>query len=102
MFLSQIWTESITDEQKGRSFDKTTCLYNIRRGVEHIHSLGIVRCDINPMNILSNGEHANESFVIADFDSCTMEGQELGLKAGTKGWTKDEFKVATHEMDWYG
>jgi hypothetical protein len=50
----------------------------------------------------SNEDYANESFVIGDFDSCTPEGQKLGLKAGTKGWTKEEFCVATREMDWYG
>jgi serine/threonine protein kinase len=84
------------------NFDKKACLRSIRKGIEHLHELGIIHCDVNPMNIFSNGEHANESFVIGDFDSCTSEGQDLGLKAGTKGWTKEEFHVATPEMDWYG
>jgi len=88
--------------REGHAFDRPACLRDIQQGIGHLHGLGIIHCDINPMNILSNGSHATKSFVIGDFDSCTMEGQDLGLKAGTKGWTKEDFRVAVREMDWYG
>ena len=82
----------------GRQFDRTACLGTIRKGIEHLHSLGLIHGDISPFNILSDGE----SFVVADFDSCTLEGNEFGLKAGTKGWSKDHPKIAERELDWYG
>lgn len=69
----------------------------IREGVRHLHSLGIIHCDLNPTNILIWGESA----VIADFDSCQMKGKKLGLKAGTRGWTSDNFKSALAENNQY-
>lgn len=78
--------------------DKESCLQSIRLGIDHLHTLGIIHCDINPSSILSDGD----GFVIADFDSCAWEGEELGFKAGTQGWTRDDFKVAKPEMDFYG
>jgi serine/threonine protein kinase len=77
---------------------KNHALRSIRMGIEHLHELGLIHCDITPYNILSD----QDDFVIGDFDSCTKEGTELGLKAGTKGWTKDEYKIARREMDFYG
>jgi serine/threonine protein kinase len=79
-------------------FDRKLCLRSIRLGIEHLHKLRLIHCDINPANILSDGD----SFVISDFDSCTREGDELGLKAGTRGWTKDDFRIAKRENDLYG
>ncbi|KAL9095840.1 MAG: hypothetical protein Q9165_001837 [Trypethelium subeluteriae] len=81
-----------------RSFDRALCLKSVRLGIEHLHSLGMIHCDINPTNILSNGT----DFVIGDFDSCTVEGEELGLKAGTRGWTRDDCETAKQEIDLYG
>lgn len=80
------------------AFSKKSCLKSIRRGIDHLHTLGIIHCDINPSNILSNGD----DFVIGDFDSCAREGEKLGLKAGTIGWTRDNFQFARRENDLYG
>ncbi|KAF2234418.1 serine/threonine-protein kinase-like protein [Viridothelium virens] len=79
-------------------FDRLSCLKEIRSGIEHLHKLGIIHCDINPHNIYSHGN----SWVIGDFDSSTSEGEKLGLKAGTGGWTKDQFKFARRENNLYG
>lgn len=81
-------------------FDADLCLRGIQSGVEHLHKLGLIHCDINPANILMSGD--NDDPIIIDFDSCRREGEELGLKAGTRGWTNEGFKVATPEIDKYG
>jgi serine/threonine protein kinase len=81
-------------------FDADLCLRGIQSGVEHLHKLGLIHCDINPANILMSGD--NDDPIIIDFDSCRREGEELGLKAGTRGWTNEDFKVATPEIDKYG
>jgi serine/threonine protein kinase len=79
-------------------FDQLKCLSDIKAGIEHLHSLGIIHCDINPHNVMLDVS----TFVITDFDSCTMEGDELGAKAGTDGWTSDDFEFAHRENDWFG
>ena len=84
--------------KRSHIIDRNSCLANIRRGIEHLHQLGIIHCDINPNNIFTDGD----SFVIGDFDSCTLEGEKLGLKAGTHGWTDPTFAVAMPQNDWYG
>ena len=71
---------------------------DIRAGIKHLHSLGMIHCDINPHNVFADVE----DFVIGDFDSCTLEGDELGAKAGTDGWTSDDFVLAQRENDWFG
>ncbi|KAF2195698.1 hypothetical protein K469DRAFT_758471 [Zopfia rhizophila CBS 207.26] len=53
-----------------RPFNRALCLRSIRIGIEHLHSLGVIHCDINPTNILFRGN----DFVIGDFDSCKPEG----------------------------
>ena len=80
----------------GQPFDKASCLRDVRNGIEHLHTLGFIHCDINPSNIFSHQEH----FVVGDFDSCTREGDELGLKGGTPDWSI-ESKIATRENDLY-
>ncbi|KAF1958397.1 serine/threonine-protein kinase-like protein [Byssothecium circinans] len=87
-------------KREGHTFDREACLRDIKEGITHLHRLGIIHCDINPMNIFSDPVHG--SFVIGDFDSCALEDQELGMKIGTKGWTKEGFCIAKREMDWYG
>src|SRR5579862_4452345 len=73
------------------------CLQGIRAGMEHLHGLGLIHCDLNPTNILMTGDTP----VIVDFDSCRREGETLGLKAGTRGWTREEFEFASTENDEY-
>ncbi|KFZ06131.1 hypothetical protein V501_07700 [Pseudogymnoascus sp. VKM F-4519 (FW-2642)] len=81
-------------------FNADLCLRGIRDGIQHLHKLGLVHCDINPANILMSGDGDNP--IIIDFDSCRREGEHLGVKAGTRGWTREEFKFATTEIDEYG
>jgi serine/threonine protein kinase len=73
---------TLSDKLKlGASIDVNRCLQGIRRGVEHLHGLGLVHTDLNPTNIMMDGDEP----IIIDFDSCRRQGQELGLKAGTFG-----------------
>jgi len=83
-------SESVT---KGpRPFDTDLFLQGIQKGVQHF-SLGLIHCDLNPTNILIN----RDTSVIGDFDSCRREGEKLGFKAGTRGWTSEDFKFARPE-----
>lgn len=82
----------------GEPFDRHMCLSSIKAGIEHLHNLGIIHCDINPHNIFSD----KSTFVVGDFDSSMLEGDELGMKAGTDGWTNDDFDLAQRENDWFG
>ncbi|KAI1158894.1 kinase-like domain-containing protein [Nemania serpens] len=68
------------------SFDKSRCMNGIEAGVRHMHGLGLVHNDLNPDNIMMDGD----SPVIIDFDSCKPEGQKLGIKGGTYGYSLDE------------
>lgn len=85
-------------EHDSRPFDWDLCLRDIQKGIEHLHRLGLVHCDINPRNVMMNENMA----VIIDFDSCHREGERLGAKAGAGGWTRDEFTHAERENDFYG
>lgn len=81
----------------GTPFDRRRCLRGIEAGVRHMHKLGLVHNDLNPANIMMDGDDP----VIIDFDSCKREGHELGSKAGTDGWTLDGQDHALRENDLY-
>ena len=70
----------------------------IKRGVEHLHQIGLIHNDLNPSNIMFDGDRP----VVIDFDSCKQTGQELGDKAGTHGWALEDAKVALPGNDRYG
>jgi serine/threonine protein kinase len=82
----------------GDSLDHEACLSDIKAGIGHLHGLGIIHCDINPANVFLN----ESTFVIGDFDSSGLEGDKLGLKGGTEGWTNHDFVLAQRENDWFG
>ena len=84
------------------AFDIEQCLQNIVDGVKHMHSLGLVHCDIKPENVFVDVR--NRQFVVGDFDSAHAEGGVLEKKGGTVGWVpKDEDTggVAMREIDVY-
>ncbi|KAM5358567.1 hypothetical protein ACJZ2D_015181 [Fusarium nematophilum] len=70
----------------------------IERGVKHLHQLGLVHNDLNPSNIMMDGEVP----VIIDFDSCRPEGKKFGMKRGTFGWNLEGAEMSTKENDLYG
>ena len=80
-----------------RPFDTDLILQGIQEGIRHLHSLGLIHCDINPANIVMDGDTP----VIVDFDSCRRNGEKL-VKGGTLGWTREDFEFARPENDEYG
>lgn len=82
--------------ERGRSFDKKSCLEDARAGIGHFHGLGIIHCDIKPYNIFSDGD----GFVVGDFDSCTQQGKRTGLKGGSMHWAEEWSIAAKPENDW--
>jgi hypothetical protein len=78
--------------------DTDAFLRGIENGIRHLHSLGLIHCDLNPTNILTNGDTP----VIGAFDSCQWEGDVLGFMARTRGWTNEDLMFALPENDHYG
>jgi tRNA A-37 threonylcarbamoyl transferase component Bud32 len=70
-------------------------LCGIEASVHHMHKLELVHSDLNPSNLMVDGDNP----VIIDFDSCKREGDELGSEAGTDGWTLDGQDLQTFHED---
>ncbi|KAI0399983.1 kinase-like domain-containing protein [Xylaria palmicola] len=83
--------------ENGVLFDKDHCLDGIETGVRHMHDLGLVHNDLNPSNIMMDGDTP----VIIDFDSCKPEGEELGTKGGTWGYSLDQEEYSKRDNDIY-
>jgi serine/threonine protein kinase len=71
---------------------------DVKAGLEHLHSLGIVHCDVKPVNIF----YKDGNYVIGDFDSAHAVKRRLGLKCGTLGWVGENWVHAEYEHDWFG
>ena len=67
-------SERVTKDS--RSFNIDLCLRGIWKGIQHLYSLDLIYCDLNPTNILMDGDTP----VIGDFDSCQYKGEKLGFK----------------------
>lgn len=83
--------------EMGDPIDIDRCLGGIESGVRHLHSLGFVHNDLNPRNIMMEGDNP----ILIDFDSSAREGQKIGLKQGTLGWTKEDLQYAHPDNDFY-
>ncbi|KAF1957304.1 kinase-like protein, partial [Byssothecium circinans] len=81
-------------------FDGDTICDQIENGINHMHSLGLVHCDIKPDNIFVDVK--NMRAVVGDFDSTHKRGETLSLRVGTYGWTSDRFFKAHRENDFHG
>lgn len=60
-----------------------------------MHQLGLIHNDLNPTNIMMDGDTP----VVIDFDSCKREGDRLGSKVGTPGWALEDEKYARWAND---
>jgi serine/threonine protein kinase len=78
-------------------FDRAFVQRDIEAGVEYMHKLGLVHGDLNPTNIMFDGDSA----VIIDFESCKKQGEKLGAKGGTPGWDLADAEYARRENDLY-
>jgi serine/threonine protein kinase len=64
------------------------CLEGIKRGIEHLHSLGLVHNDINPANIMFPAKD-DDTAVIIDFGSCRRIGEPAKDVPRTTEWHDD-------------
>ncbi|KAG6126273.1 hypothetical protein E4U12_006685 [Claviceps purpurea] len=75
----------------------------VRRGIRHLHSLGIVHNDLSPDNVMLD---ELDRPVIIDFDSWGREGQKFedGMKKGAVEWSINgsSYEYALFENDNYG
>ncbi|KAJ2975810.1 hypothetical protein NUW58_g8254 [Xylaria curta] len=78
-------------------FDKSHCLHGIEAGVQHMHDLGLVHNDLNPSNIMMDGNHP----IIIDFDSCKSDGKKLGKKGGTYMYSLEDEEYSKRDNDLY-
>ncbi|KAF5128405.1 Serine/threonine-protein kinase/endoribonuclease IRE1 [Metarhizium anisopliae] len=71
-------------------------ILGIEAGIRHLHSLGYVHNDINPMNIMISGEGVP---VIIDFDSCVKVDESVENLKRTYGWYDKDEKLARESND---
>jgi len=75
--------------------DIDACMHKIREGIKHIHSLGFAHNDLNPTNILLDGD---DNPIIIDFGSCKRFGEKL-LSGGTYGWIDEDYSTSAQCHD---
>ena len=83
--------------RKGEPHDVHRCMTGIENGVRHLHELGFIHNDLNPSNIMMDGDDP----IIIDFDYSKREGEELGWKQGTPGWAKEDLRYTDRDNDFY-
>ena len=78
-----------------RPIDLDTIMDGILKGVRHLHSLGLIHCDINARNIFMVGDVP----LIANFESCHRVGERIeGMCAH---WSNLGFLIASPKNDEY-
>ncbi|EED21220.1 conserved hypothetical protein [Talaromyces stipitatus ATCC 10500] len=87
-------------KRKSRAMRQTTKDYSnviagIESGIRHLHSLGLVHNDINPSNIMLDGDQA----VIIDFGSCRPVGESLQDVGRTYEWYDEKVEQSIPEND---
>lgn len=74
--------------QRGKPVDIKYFLESIASGIKHMHSIGLVPCDIKPDNILLDDTGRRHEYGAGDFDSTAQAGTVYGLKGGDRNWSK--------------
>jgi len=72
-------------------------LNGIEKGIQHLHSLGLVHNDINPSNIMLD----KDVLVIIDFDSCRPIGKSLNEVGRTYEWYDEsvQYSLPSNDLD---
>lgn len=70
-------------------------LAGVERGVRHLHGLGWAHNDINPSNIMLDGDEG----VVIDLGSCTRVGESLRGVGRTYEWYDDKVEAAVPQND---
>lgn len=90
-------TSTLSDKLADSTPEERIMYYEgIEKGVGHLHQLGLIHNDLNPSNIIMNGDTP----VIIDFDCCRPNGKRLGDKRPC-GWEAEDVEFATPENDFY-
>jgi serine/threonine protein kinase len=87
-------------KRRSRSARRATGNYGyipveIESGIKHIHSLGLVHNDINPKNVMLNGDRV----VLIDFDSCRPVGDSLEGVGRTYEWYDENVQLSVPKND---
>ncbi|KAK3393498.1 hypothetical protein B0H63DRAFT_516685 [Podospora didyma] len=86
------------DERRRRDYNQI--LANIESGIKHLHSLGLVHNDINPSNIMLDGDDGDDETVfIIDFSSCRRVGESLEDVGRTYEWYDEQVHDALPQSD---
>lgn len=74
-------------------------LDRLLEGIRHLHSLNLVHNDINPANVMQDGETG--TLVLIDFGSCRYVGESLGGTAAkrTHEWHDSGVDVSSTQND---
>lgn len=78
-----------------RGKDYSGVLAGVERGVRHLHGLGWAHNDINPSNIMLDGDEG----VVIDLGSCTRVGESLRGVGRTYEWYDEKVEVAVPQND---
>jgi serine/threonine protein kinase len=65
-------------------FDITLYLQHVSDTIQHIHSLGLVHCDIKPKNI--SVDLQRRRYILGDLDLTHLEGEAMYLNYGIPSW----------------
>lgn len=75
--------------------DYSVVLAGVESGIRHLHSLGLVHNDINPSNIMFDGD----KLVIIDFGSCRPIGESMEVCGRTYEWYDETVMLSLPEND---
>lgn len=89
--------QSLRDAESSLALTRLRVLRGIKRGLDHLHSLGLVHNDLNPNNIMIDDD---SNPVIVDFGSCRREGAPKDRTAGTPGWYRESDR-SVKENDYF-
>ncbi|KIP08698.1 hypothetical protein PHLGIDRAFT_366607 [Phlebiopsis gigantea 11061_1 CR5-6] len=81
--------------QSGEFLDRRRIVADVKSGIEHLHSLGLVHGDLSPANVMIDAGRA----ILVDFGATLREGEQK-VVAGTPGWFR-EGHVAVMENDFF-
>jgi serine/threonine protein kinase len=75
--------------------DYSRVLAGVESGIRHLHALGLVHNDINPSNIMLDGDEG----IIIDFGSCRRVGESVEDAGRTYEWYDESVKTAHPQND---
>jgi serine/threonine protein kinase len=78
--------------------DVDLCLESIKKGLQHLHSLGLVHNDLNPSNIMFPIED-DDTAIIIDFGSCRPIGESIENVGRTMEWYDQEVLTSLPSND---